>query len=296
MIQYQGGFMMLDADQFANTSPPPDQGQHHKCQEPGCGFVADRRERLNRHILARHQASQSPRKVYKCDGDGCNYTTSRTSNFRVHLLTCLKHKELHPRVVPILTKQQLIKRKKMSSISDRKFIKLLQEIEKEAGERLFEGNLERELRESIDSWGKFYEVKEVEILDKNGNPMKSSLAYVNDLNGLISAIIKETGIKRPRVVVGGDSGQGKFIFTLTVLDMDDLGKDSGGFSRAGKRRTLAVAACDECDESHENINQILDHLKLEELEILDWILAGDLKFANVCFGEFLLLFEIFIFI
>ena len=36
---------------------------------------------------------------------------------------------------------------------------------------------------------------------------------------------------------------------------------------------------------HKNINQIVSLLKLDELEILDWILAGDLKFANVCFGR-----------
>ena len=278
MIRSGENFMMLDIEHMANTSPP-DPGPHHKCHDPGCGYVADRKERLNQHILNRHKSVPRPRKVYRCDG--CTYMTS---HFRVHLLTCLKHQELHPRVVPILTKKQLVKIKNQSSISDRKFIKLLQEIEKEAGQRLFEGNLEKELRESIDSWKDFYEVKEVDILDKQGNTMKSSLAWVKDLNGLISAIIKETNIQQPRVVVGGDSGQGKFIFTLSVLDMADLGKDCDGYSRSGKRRTLVIAASDDCNESHENINLILSHLKINELEILDWILTGDLKFANLCFG------------
>ena len=41
--------------------------------------------------------------------------------------------------------QSSIKIKKTSSISDRKFVKLLQEIEKEAGQRLFEGNLDKEI-------------------------------------------------------------------------------------------------------------------------------------------------------
>ena len=93
----------------------------------------------------------------------------------------------------------------------------------------------------------------------------------------------ETNIQQPRVMVGGDSGQGKFIFTLTVLNMSDLGRDSGGYSRSSKKRTIVIAAC---DESHENINQIVSLLKLDELEILHWILAGDLKFANLCFGRF----------
>ena len=68
--------------------------------------------------------------------------------------------------------------------------------------------------------------------------------------------------------------------------MADLGKDCDGYSRSGKRRTLVIAASDDCDESHENINLILSHLKIDELEIIDWILTGDLKFANLCFGKF----------
>ena len=84
MIQSEGGFMMLDIEQMANTAHDP--GPHHKCHEPGCGYVADRKDRLNHYILTRHKSVSSPRKVYKCDG--CSYLTSKASNFRVHLLTC----------------------------------------------------------------------------------------------------------------------------------------------------------------------------------------------------------------
>ena len=84
MIQSEAGFMMLDIEQMANTAHDP--GPHHKCHEPGCGYVADRKDRLNHHILTRHKSVSSPRKVYKCDG--CSYLTSKASNFRVHLLTC----------------------------------------------------------------------------------------------------------------------------------------------------------------------------------------------------------------
>ena len=84
MIQSEAGFMMLDIEQMANTAHDP--GPRHKCHEPGCGYVADRKDRLNHHILTRHKSVSSPRKVYKCDG--CSYLTSKASNFRVHLLTC----------------------------------------------------------------------------------------------------------------------------------------------------------------------------------------------------------------
>ena len=45
-----------------------------------------------------------------------------------------------------------------------------------------------------------------------------------------------------------------------------------------------IAASDEMDENHFNINLVVSKLKLWELEDLDWILSGDQKFANICFG------------
>ena len=134
------------------------------------------------------------------------------------------------------------------------------------------------------SFEEFYEVMEVELDDKNGNKMTSSLAWVKKLPELIQTIIRENNIKNPRVAIGGDSGKGKFIFTLSVFDMDDLSKDFWGYSRAGRRRTLVIAAADDCDENHHNLNIIIDKLKLDQLEELDWILTGDQKFANLVFG------------
>ena len=66
--------------------------------------------------------------------------------------------------------------------------------------------------------------------------------------------------------------------------MDDLSKDFWGYSRAGRRRTLVIAAADDCEETHHNLNLIIDKLQLDQLEELDWILTGDLKFANLVFG------------
>ena len=271
---------MLPQDQPSTSSTKKASG--FQCPDPGCSHTFSKRARLNRHVRSKHKEVPSPRKIYKCDG--CKYATSFSTRFRAHLLFCHKHQELHPRVVPILTRKQLIKIHKAGNTSDRKFLNILKDIEKEAGARLFEDNLEQEIRDSINSWQHLYSVKEVEIKDKNGNPMKSSLAWVNDLNGLIATIIKENNIKKPRVVVGGDSGQKKFIYTLSVFDMDDLSVDFAGYSRAGKRRTLIIAACDDLEECPENLHLITDHLKLDEMEYLDFILAGDLKFANLCFG------------
>ena len=179
-------------------------------------------------------------------------------------------------MVPILTKK--------SDVSDRKYLAILKDIQDETGAILMEGNLKKEIQDSMKSFEEFYEVMEVELDDKNGNKMTSSLAWVKKLPELIQTIIRENNIKNPRVAIGGDSGKGKFIFTLSVFDMDDLSKDFWGYSRAGRRRTLVIAAADDCDENHHNLNIIIDKLRLDELEQLDWILTGDQKFANLVFG------------
>ena len=66
-------------------------------------------------------------------------------------------------MVPILTRKQLIKIHKAGNTSDRKFLNILKDIEKEAGARLFEDNLEQEIRDSINSWQHLYSVKEVGV-------------------------------------------------------------------------------------------------------------------------------------
>ena len=71
---------------------------------------------------------------------------------------------------------------------------------------------------------------------------------------------------------------------MSIFDMSDLSRDFWGYSRAGRRRTLVIAASDEMEESHANINLVMEELKLWELQDLDWILTGDLKFANIVFG------------
>ena len=280
MIRSDFGFFILEPGQV-NTTVKKKAG--FDCIEQGCDKHFERRRELDRHISRAHgEVSSSPRKTYKCDG--CPHISQDSSNFRRHLHSCDKHIAKHPRIVPLLTKEAVIKIHKKSAISDAKYLALLKDIQEETGALLMEGNLKKEIQESINSFEEFYEVEQVDIEDKHGKMMVSSLAWVKKLPELIQHIIEKNNIKEPRVVIGGDSGQGKFIFTLSVFDMSDLSKDFWGYSRAGRRRTLVIAASDEMDENHYNINLVVSKLKLWELEDLDWILSGDQKFANICFG------------
>ena len=113
---------------------------------------------------------------------------------------------------------------------------LLKDIQEETGALLMEGNLKKEIQDSINSFEGFYDVEQVEIDDKHGKKMISSLSWVTKLPELIKHIVEKNNIKEPRVVIGGDSGQGKFIFTLSIFDMSDLSRDFWGYSRAGRRR------------------------------------------------------------
>ena len=90
-------------------------------------------------------------------------------------------------MVPILTKK--------SDVSDRKYLAILKDIQDETGAILMEGNLKKEIQDSMKSFEEFYEVMEVELDDKNGNKMTSSLAWVKKLPELIQTIIRENNIK-----------------------------------------------------------------------------------------------------
>ena len=285
MIQSEVGFLMLDTDQVINTGGGEQRRAGFECPEPGCNRHYRERSLLERHIRNQHQDKPStPKKLYKCDGLRCDFISQRPRDFRRHLQSCDKHKAKHPRVVPILTKDALVKILKKSDVSDNKYLAILKDIQDETGAILMEGNLKQEIQDSIKSFEEFYEVMEVEMDDKNGNKMVTSLSWVKKLPELIKEIIEKNNIKNPRVAIGGDSGKGKFIFTLSVFDMDDIARDFYGYSRAGRRRTLVIAAADDCDENHNNLNTIVNKLKLNELEELDWILTGDQKFANLMFG------------
>ena len=59
---------------------------------------------------------------------------------------------------------------------------------------LMEGNF-KEIQDSMKNFEEFYKVMEVELDDKNGNKMTSSLALVKKPPKLIQTIIRETNIK-----------------------------------------------------------------------------------------------------
>ena len=95
----------------------------------------------------------------------------------------------------MLSKEALVRIHKKSAISDAHYLALLKDIQEETGALLMEGNLKKEIQDSINSFEDFYEVEPIEILDKNGNKMVTSLAWVKKLQELIQHIIKKNNIK-----------------------------------------------------------------------------------------------------
>ena len=65
---------------------------------------------------------------------------------------CDKHKAKNPRVVLILTKDSLINILKKSDVSDRKYLAILKDIQDETGAILMEGNLKKEIQDSMKSF------------------------------------------------------------------------------------------------------------------------------------------------
>ena len=90
-----------------------------ECED--CHKFLPRRD-LDRHIAHKHaevSSSSSPqqRKSYKCDA--CPFVCDISYSFRRHLQTCHLHIAKHPRIVPMLSKEALVRIHKKSSISDK---------------------------------------------------------------------------------------------------------------------------------------------------------------------------------
>ena len=97
--------------------------------------------------------------------------------------------------------------------------------------------------------------------------MTTATVLLKNLNHFITTLIKEKGIRRPKVVIGGDGGNSKLIFTLQVFDEDDIeARDYCGYSLGGVRRSILIAGVDHCKEYRENLDKILEQLKIWKVE------------------------------
>ena len=176
---------------------------------------------------------------------------------------------------------------KRHNISGEVFLSILKEIQKENPNIIIESNLRKELKASLDSIKTWYNSEKLNVFNNDGNEILSCVCLLKDLVDFSETVIREKKVIDPEIVIGADSGQNKMIVTLSIFDRSDLERgDVCGYSQAGSRSTLVIAASDGCQENRPNMEKIWSRLKVWELK-RKTILSMDGKLANMAMGKHL---------
>ena len=200
--------------------------------------------------------------------EGCEFVAPNNWRYVRHIATCDHHKALQPRVCGIITNESMRKVAHQHNVSEATACSMMKSLGKENPTLLFEKNLCKHLRESRDSLLGWYDANQLNVVtNRKGDKLTTASVLLKNLNHFITSLVREKGIRSPKVVIGGDGGNSKLIFTLQVFDEEDLeAKDYCGYSLGGVRRSILIAGVDHCKEYRENLDMILEQLKIWKVE------------------------------
>ena len=149
---------------------------------------------------------------------------------------------------------------------------------------MFEGGLKKAIEESNNYLKEIYGAENLTIKDSKGMDRETVIVIPKDIHHLVNTLAEKYEVSRPAPSLGMDGGNGKFIITLHLFDLDNPGRgDLCEYESGGRRRSLIVAAVDGCTENSHNVDLVLHKLDLENLEHEESIFAGDQKCGNLVF-------------
>ena len=238
----------------------------HHCRVEGCEWKSKDKKLLKKHLEKQHPPDPPPPKVFKCQG--CDKVAPNNWEYVRHISRCIHHKALQPRVCSVITNESMIKVAHEHNISEETACSIMKSLGKKNPTLLFEKNLRRRLRESRDSLLGWYDARQLNVVtNKKGDKLTTATVLLKNLNHFVTTLVREKGIRSPRVVIGGDGGNSKLIFTLQVYDEEDIeARDYCGYSLGGVRRSILIAGVDHCKEYRENLDMILETLKIWKVE------------------------------
>ena len=253
------------------------------CQVEGCSFKTrwSENERMARHVAHKHPVSPRPEKPHECQ---CKKKFAFPYLLRIHQKTCKLVRANSKRVVKMVSNKSLLEiKKKYPSVTKSAFCGIFQDFQKANPEIIFEGNFRQALDDSISELKKLFSAEYLNVQDSKGLDLDTVVVLVKDLHYIIREYIRRFGIVSPQICLGMDGGNFKFLVTLAILDMANLGPDICSFSRNGRRRSLIVAAVNRCKETKKNLTKVLDKLFLVKLEF-PTVFPMDLLCANLFMG------------
>ena len=238
----------------------------HHCREEGCEWKSKDKKLLKKHYDKQHPPVPPLPKVFKCEG--CEHVAPNNWAHVRHISTCIHYKALQPRICGVITNKSMIEVAHEHNISEATACSMMKSLEKKNPTVLFEKNLRKRLRECRDALLGWYDADQMHVVtNRKGDTLTTATVLLKNLNHFITTLIKEKGIRSPRIVIGGDGGNSKLIFTLQVFDEEDIeARDYCGYSLGGVRRSILIAGVDHCKEYRENLDKILEQLKIWKVE------------------------------
>ena len=253
------------------------------CKVDGCTFKTrwSETERMARHVASKHPVSPKPKKPHECS---CKKSFAFPYLLHKHQKKCKLVRANTKRVFKMVSNKSLVEiKKKYPGVTKSAFCGIFKEFSKQNPEIIFEGNFRQALDDSISELKKLFSAEHLNVQDSKGCELATVVILVKDLHYIIREYIRRFGIISPRICLGMDGGNFKFLVTLAILDMANLGPDICSFSRNGRRRSLIVAAVNRCKETKKNLTKVLDKLFLVKLEF-PTVFPMDLLCANLFMG------------
>ena len=254
------------------------------CKREGCEFKtrAYQTEKMAIHVASKHPDRPRPKKPHECRE--CKRAFLFPYLLEKHKKSCKLVKVNSKRIVPMVMNRSLISiKKKYANVPNTTFCNIMRDFSRANPDVIFEGSLKQALQESINELKKHFSAEFLNLIDKNGLEVATVVVLVKDLHYIIREYIARNHVINPRVAIGQDGGNEKYLVCLAIFDMDKLGVDICGYSSGGRRKTLVIAASNRCKELKANMESVLGPLYLVKLEYRT-ILPSDLKAANLLMG------------
>ena len=180
------------------------------------------------------------------------------------------------------------------NMSNRDVAAFLRILKKKLPAKTFSLNVRKALEKRTNLLSAYFETEEADLIGKEGEEVKRPVTVATDLNNLVKMVCAKRDIdeETSKVVLGVNGGQGKLIITSSIIpegekERKERAKEANEKDRCkstGVKRTMIVARADEVPECYENLETIMNRLKLRSLS-KQFALVCDVKMIDILVGH-----------
>ena len=124
---------------------------------------------------------------------------------------------------------------------------------KKFGRNIITPKIKEKLRDRKRILDQLMNTKEMEFLNKDGDKIKTSFVYCEDITGLVNFNCdwRSNEKKDCELVVGVDNGKGKLIMTLNCVNKNEETKQA--FMSTGAKKGFVIGCAEKVPENYSNV-------------------------------------------